>query len=95
MQETDVKVDLFLETLNSLQDTLASSQNEDAPIAEPEVAADAAADEASGADQGHKADGTVDDGAGGKTWDDQPTYIEEEPWMGDIHPMWPNYSPGV
>jgi hypothetical protein len=66
LQETDVKVDLFLRTLNSLQDTLASSQNEDAPMAEPEVAADAAADVATGADRGRKVDGTVDDGAGDK-----------------------------
>ena len=64
-------------------------------MAELEVAVDAAADVAIGANRGSKVDGTVDDEAGDKTWDNQPTYIEEEPWMGDIQPMWPNYSPGV
>ena len=31
----------------------------------------------------------------GKQWDDEPTYIEEEPWPGDLHAMWSGYQPGV
>jgi hypothetical protein len=27
--------------------------------------------------------------------DHEPTYIEEEPWPGDLPPMWPTFSPGV
>jgi hypothetical protein len=92
-------VDLFLRTLNSLQDSLASSQNEDAPMEEPDAAADAATgvkkEEATGADRGSKVDGTVGDEEGDKNWADQTTYIEEEPWPGDLQPMWPNFSPGV
>jgi hypothetical protein len=39
-----------------------------------------------------EAERTVDDG---KQWDDGPTYIEEEPWPGDLSATWPSYQPGV
>jgi hypothetical protein len=99
LQETDVKVDLFLRTLASLQDSLIPRQNEDSPVQEPnapqEEAADATKDKDMGATSGSKVDNTVADGEGDKNWADQITYIEEEPWTEDIQPKWPTYSPYV
>jgi hypothetical protein len=99
LQETDVKVDLFLRTLTSLQDSLASSPTEDAPMEEPDAATGAATgvatDAATGAERESKADDTVGDVEGEKNWADQPTYIEEEPWPGDLQAKWPDFSPGV
>jgi hypothetical protein len=96
LQETDVKVDLFLRTLASLQDSLIPRQNEDSPVQEPnapqEEAADATRDKDMGATSGSKVDNTVADGEGDKNWADQITYIEEEPWTEDIQPKWPTHS---
>jgi hypothetical protein len=99
LQDTDVKVDLFLRTLTSLQDSLAPGQNEDSSMQEPnpakEEAADAKKDKDTGATSGSKVDATATDGDGDKCWNDQSTYIAEELWTEDIQPKWPNYSPYV
>jgi hypothetical protein len=50
---------------------------------------------ATGAARESKADDTEGDVESGKIWADQPTYVEEEPWPGDLQAKWPNYSPGV
>jgi hypothetical protein len=44
LQETDVKVDLFLSTLASLQDSLIPRQNEDSPVQEPSAPQEEAAE---------------------------------------------------
>jgi hypothetical protein len=49
LQETDVKVDLFLRTLASLQDSLTPRQNEDSPVQEPNAPQEEAADAKMGA----------------------------------------------
>jgi hypothetical protein len=107
LQETDVKVDLFLSTLASLQDSLIPRQNEDSPVQNPstpqENSADTTRDKAMGATKdkdmgatsGSKADCIVDGGEGDKSWADQITFIEEEPWTEDVKPKWPEYSPYV
>jgi len=28
-------------------------------------------------------------------WVDKVTYVEDEPWTGDLHATWPGYLPGV
>jgi hypothetical protein len=95
LQETDVKVDTFLNTLASLQDTLLHTQHEDSPAQAPSAtrgkAMDADVDVGAmdvdvGATSGSKADNPVDDGV---------TYLAEEPWTEDLQPRWPEYSPYV
>jgi hypothetical protein len=91
LQETDAKVELFLRTLSSLQDSLASSPAEAVPMEEPGAATGAGKDVA----RESKADDTAGDVEDGKIWADQPTYVEEEPWPGDLQAKWPDFSPGV
>jgi hypothetical protein len=100
LQETDAKVDLFLSTLASLQDSMTTRQKVDSPVQEqsapqedPAMGATKGPDR--GATSGSKAVNTVDDGEGDKSWADQITFIEEEPWTDDIQPMRPAYSPYV
>jgi hypothetical protein len=99
LQETDVKVDIFLRTLTSLQDSLDPRQNEDSPMQEQnapeEEAAAAKKDKDTGATSGSKVDNTAADGEDDKNGADQITYIEEEPWTVDLQPKWPIYSPYV
>jgi hypothetical protein len=44
-------------------------------------------------EHGSKDKGIARDEAGEPAY--EPTYIEEEPWPGDLPPMWPTFSPGV
>jgi hypothetical protein len=95
LQEMDGKVDIFLSTLASLQDSLIHRQKEDSPVQEQsepqeDPAKGAAKGTDMGATSGSKAANTRDEEEG-----DQTTFIEEEPWIDDIKPMRPDYSPYV
>jgi hypothetical protein len=95
LQETDDKVDIFLSTLASLQDSLIHRQKEDSPVQEQsepqeDPAMGAAKGTDMGATSGSKAANTGDEEEG-----DQTTFIEEEPWTDDVKPMQPDYSPYV
>jgi hypothetical protein len=105
LQETDFKVDTFLNTLASLQDSLLHRQHEDSPAQGPSATQeeddDATRGKAmdvdvdAGATSGSKAVNTMGAGEGDENWGDQVTYIEEEPWTEDFQPKWPEYSPYV
>jgi hypothetical protein len=107
LQDTGAKVDLFLRTLTSLQSSLTSSSDEDAPMEESDAATDAATGTTTGAAPGaapgatadanreSTAEATVGDVGHERIWADQPTYVEEEPWPGDLRGKWPDFAPGV
>jgi hypothetical protein len=109
LQETGATVDLFLRTLTTLQNSLVSNLAEDAPMKEPDPATDEATGTTMGAAPGaaagatamgatadvkgkDKVEATMSDE---RIWADQPTYVEEEPWPGDLQDKWPDFSPGV
>ena len=107
LQETDAKVDLFLRTLTSLQDSLASSPTEAVPMEESDATMDAVTGTTMGAapgaasratadaNQESTAEATVSDVGHERIWAYQPTYVEEEPWPGDLRGKWPNFASGV
>ena len=70
-----------------------------ATAAETGAATDAATGAATGATTGaardNKVEATVGDVKGEKVWADHPTYMEEEPWPGDLQAKWPDFTPGV
>jgi hypothetical protein len=41
------------------------------------------------------ADRTASSVESGVQWEDQVTYVKEEPWTEDFHATWPGYSPNV
>jgi hypothetical protein len=100
LQETDDKIDLFLSTLASLQDSLTPRQQEHSPVQDPRAPQEDSTMGATkgtdiGATSGSKAANTVAEGEGDKNWADQITSIEEEPLTDDIQAMRPDYSPYV
>jgi hypothetical protein len=103
LQATDVKVASFLKILSSLHEALLSDPVETSPMEDPEAAKGGDQRKVqSPAETGRKKEEREDDIKGaecneevGKQWDDGPTYIEEEPWPGDLHATWSGYLPGV
>jgi hypothetical protein len=97
LQKADDKIDLFLSTLASLQDSLSQRQPEDSPVQDPRApqeysAMDALMETDKGATSGSKAANTVAEGGGDTIWADQVASIEEEPLTDDIQTMRPEYS---
>ena len=100
LQKADDKIDLFLSTLASLQDSLSQRQPEDSPVQDPRApqeysAMDALMETDKGATSGSKAANTVAEGGGDTIWADQVASIEEEPLTDDIQTIRPEYSPYV
>jgi hypothetical protein len=60
LQDTGTKVDLFLRTLTSLQSSLTSSSDEDAPMEESDAVTDAATGTTTGAAPGAALGATTD-----------------------------------
>jgi hypothetical protein len=100
LQKADDKIDLFLSTLASLQDSLSQRQSEDSPVQDPRApqehsALDAQIEIDKGATSGSRAVNTVAEGGGDINWADQVASIEEEPLTDDIQTIRPDYSPYV
>jgi hypothetical protein len=96
-QHTDEKVERCLLLLSSMQGALTEERT---PEVMPREAPAAATKEGPSMAQrpmktehDHRDEASERDQAGEPAY--EPTYIEEEPWPGDLPPMWPTYSPGV
>jgi hypothetical protein len=99
LQDTDAKVELFLQTLSSMHEAFSSSPAETDSNGGASAATGEGQDKAQrSAEREREKDGresNADETAGdvkvGKLWADQTTYVEEEPWTEDLHATWPDY----
>ena len=93
----------FLQILSSMHVALFLDPDEASPIEELKANKDEGQNNVpSPVDISRKKEAREDDTEGavrneedGKWWVDEATYIEEEPWLGDLHSMWSGYQPGV
>jgi hypothetical protein len=95
MQATEVKVASFLQIISSMHaalfpDPVEAVKNEGrhhvpSPV-DISKQKDACEGDTEGAERSKEA---------GKQWSDETTYIEEEPWPGDLSATRPSYLPGV
>jgi hypothetical protein len=101
LQVTDVKVATCVHLLSSMEGNLARdsavNMSKAAPDANPGAGTSSASrpvsrepmtTEHDSRDKGKEREETGEP-------DYEPTYNEEEPWPGDLPPMWPTFSPGV
>jgi hypothetical protein len=86
-----------------MHEALFSDPVETSPMEDPEAAKGEDQNKVqSPAEIGRKKEEREDDIEGaacneedGKQWVDEATYIEEEPWPGDLQATWSGYLPGV
>jgi hypothetical protein len=103
LQATDAKVTSFLRIISSLHEALLYESDETSPLKDSQAAKDADQREVPRpVEEERKKDAHGEDAKGaehnedvGKQWDDGLTYIEEEPWPGDLCATWSGYQPGV
>lgn len=103
LQATDEKVASCLQLLSYMQAALTSDPVQAMPREAPTVATDEGPNKAQRpvnkepvkTEHGSHDEGTTRGEAEEKLWADEPTYIEEEPWPGDLPPMWIGLLPGV
>jgi hypothetical protein len=101
LQATDGKLASCLQLLFSMQVALAQESVEATPGEATAIATDGGSHSAHHSDDrepaktehDHQDEGIKHDEASEPTY--KPTYIEEEPFPGDLPPMWPAFSPGV
>ena len=101
LQATDGKLASCLQLLFSMQVALAQESVEAMPGEATAAATDGGSHRAQHSDNrvpaktehGSRDEGIKRDEASEPTY--KPTYIEEEPFPGDLPPMWPAFSPGV
>lgn len=101
LQNTDEKVASCLQLLSSMQGALTVEPVEVMPREAPAVATEEGPSTAQRpvnrepvkTEHDRRDEGIERDKAGEPAH--EPTYIEEEPWPGDLSPMWPAYMPGV
>jgi hypothetical protein len=103
IQATEVKVASFMQILSSMHEALFSTPGDTSPKEHPEAAKEEAQDKmqtpvAVGRKQEERKDDSKDPACtdeDGEQWDYGVTYIEEEPWSGDLPATWPSYRPTV
>jgi hypothetical protein len=101
LQASDAKVERCLQLLSSMQGALTEEQVEempreasaDATSGIPHTAQRSAHRESAKKEHDSRDKGVERDAASEPDY--EPTFIEEEPWPGDLAPMWPTFSPGV
>lgn len=92
LQATNAKVVSFLRIISSLHEALLSESDGTSSMKDSQAAKDADQHEVSHpAEEEWKKDAHEEDAKesehnedGGKKWDNGATYIEEEPWPGDL-----------
>jgi hypothetical protein len=97
LQATDEKVASCLQLLSSMQVALTQEPVEAMPGEAPAAATDEGPHRAqqpvdrepAKTEHGSRDEGIKRDEADEPTY--EPTYIEEEPWPGDLPPMWPAF----
>jgi hypothetical protein len=102
-QATEGKVASFMHILSSMHEALFSAPEDTRPTEHPEDTTEAAqtntqTSEAAGWKQKERRDDSKDPAstnAADEQWDYGVTYIEEEPWPGDLPATWPSYKPTV
>jgi hypothetical protein len=103
IQATEVKVASFLQILSSMHEALFSDPVDTSPKENPEADKEEAQDKTqTPAELGREREERKDDikepackDEAGEQWDYGATYIEEEPWPGDLSATWPSYLPNV
>jgi hypothetical protein len=103
LQTTEENVATFLHLLSTMHSELSSDPADSAPGEVPDVFTGAGRDrrqrpaeaKQEEAERRGQAEEMERDEQKEKRWDDQSTYIEEEPWKEDLCAMWIGYSPGV
>jgi hypothetical protein len=103
LQATDDNVVSFLHLISTMHSELASDPVDSAPGKAPDAAMGAGMDgmprpaeekQEKVERRGQAVDTTCDERKE-KRWDDQSTFIEEEPWTEDLRATWIGYLPGV
>jgi hypothetical protein len=102
-QATEGKVASFILILSSMHEALFSAPGDISPTENPEATTEASQDntqtpEAAGSKQEERKDDSKDPACTnevGEKWDYGVTYIEEEPWLGNLSTTWPSYRPTV
>jgi hypothetical protein len=103
MEATEAKVANFLQILSSMHAALFPDPVEASPKGDPEVDKDEGQHNVTSPpvmsrkkerheDDAEEAERNQEDD---KQWGDGTTYIEEEPWPGDLPATWTSYQPGV
>ena len=103
LQATEENVATFLHILTSMHMELSSDPLVSAPGEAPDTVAEAGRAEAQRPAEAKQeeavrrapASDTERGDSKEKRWDDQPTFIEEEPWTEDLRATWLGYGPGV
>ena len=93
----------FLNNISSMHEALFSAPDDTRPTEHPENTTAAAqintpTSKAAGWQQQERRDDSQDHAGTNEAdeqWDYGVTYIEEEPWTGDLPATWPNYKPTV
>jgi hypothetical protein len=101
LQNTDEKVASCLQLLSSMQGALTVEPAKVMPREAPTVVTEEGLSMAQRlvnrepvkTEHDRRDEGIESDKAGELAY--EPTFIEEEPWPGDLSPMWPAYMPGV
>jgi hypothetical protein len=101
LQASDTKVERCLHLLSSMQGALIEDQVAITPrkVAEDDTSGPShsaqrpVSRELAGEEKDIRAKGVVRNVASEPEY--EPTFIEEEPWPGDLAPTWPSFSPGV
>jgi hypothetical protein len=103
IQATEAKVASFLQIISSMHEALFAEPVDTSPLKHPEAAQEETQDEMqkpmdSSREQEKRKEEDKEpackEGAS-EQWDYGVTYIEEEPWPGDLSATWPTYQPGV
>jgi hypothetical protein len=103
LQATEENVASFLQIISSMHTELSSDPVDSAPVEAPAAATGEGMDRVQrpaevrreNDERGSQAEDTARDEGKEKQWEDQPTYIEEEPWTEDLRATWIGYLPGV
>jgi hypothetical protein len=103
LQATEENVATFLHILSTMHTELSSDPVVSAPGEVPDTVTGAGREgvqrPAEAKQEEAERRGQAEDTERGerkeKRWDDQPTYIEEEPWTEDLRATWIGYVPGV
>jgi hypothetical protein len=103
LQATEENAATFLHILSTMHMELSSDQVVSAPGEVPATVSSAGREGAqrpaeATQEEAERRGQAEDTGRGErkeKRWDDQPTFIEEEPWTEDLRATWIGYAPGV
>jgi len=103
LQATEENVASFLQIISTMHSELSSDPVDSAPGEAPDTDTGAGMDgmqwpteeKQEKVERRGQAEDTARDERKEKRWDDQPTFIEEEPWTEDLRATWIGYLLGV